>query len=167
VTRKVLCFAYGSNMLTKRIRARVSSASVLCTGFISGHRLTFDKISRDRSGKCDAEHTKARSDRVYGVVYEIDVRQKGYLDAAEGLGTGYAEKIATVTAKHKEITASLYYATQKDAVLKPYHWYKEFVLAGAREHNLPDAYVEQIESVDSIEDPDPHRRAKNEKILHG
>ena len=40
--------------------------------------------------------------------------------------------------------AVVYIATNKDPVLPPYHWYKEFVVRGAEDHGLPDDYVERI-----------------------
>lgn len=121
----------------------------------------------DGSGKCDAEATNLVDDRTDGVLYEIDQAQKGALDAAEGLDRGYAEKTVTVVAGDSEITALMYYATRKDRALKPYNWYKQFVIAGAREHSLPSDYVAEIEWVESIEDLCAKRRAKNELILRG
>jgi hypothetical protein len=52
----VLYFAYGSNMLTRRLRdpARAPSARVLATGYVTGRRLVFDKAGQDGSGKPDS-----------------------------------------------------------------------------------------------------------------
>jgi hypothetical protein len=42
--------------------------------------------------------------------------------------------------------------------IPPYSWYKDFVLAGAAEHQLPPEYVEsRIRAVHAIGDPDPQR----------
>ena len=56
---KILYFAYGSNMFSRRLKhsTRVPSAEVVGVGSIKGYRLTFDKRSNDGSGKCDAEAT--------------------------------------------------------------------------------------------------------------
>ena len=150
---EILIFAYGSNMLSRRLRERAPSARPVGTGFISEHRLTFDKVSTDGSGKCDAEKTGLSDDRVYGVVYKMDDSDKPALDHAEGLGHGYAEKSVTVITDGGLRTASTYYATHKDKSLMPYHWYKKLVLAGAREHSLPVDYVAGIESVESVKTP--------------
>ena len=40
---------------------------------------------------------------------------------------------------------------------KPYHWYKEQVVQGAREHGLPEGYIKKIADVESIPDQDPER----------
>ena len=56
-----LYFAYGSNMLTRRLTAPARAPLALATGtvFAEGRRLTFDKVSTDGSGKYDR---KRRSD---------------------------------------------------------------------------------------------------------
>lgn len=164
---KILYFAYGSNMLVKRLRqkSRAPSTTRLDVGYISGYRLTFDERSVDGSGKCDAEDTGLPDDRVYGVVYEINGTEKTLLDSAEGLGSGYAQKIMEVTSDHANYQAVTYCATEKDPSLKPYSWYKEYVLAGAREHRLPPEYLAMIEKVECTEDPDPIRCAKERAIL--
>ncbi len=161
----MLYFAYGSNMLSTRLRARVPSAVLRGKGYVCGYRLTFDKQSADGSGKCDAEATHVPECCVYGVVYEIDADQKAALDRAEGLGRGYAEKIVEVISGNATLHAVTYYATRKDPSLRPYHWYKDYVLAGARENSLPVEYIKLIESIESVEDPDADRGGRNKAVL--
>jgi hypothetical protein len=60
----------------------------------------------------------------------------------------------------EEITVRTYIAdaTFIDNSLRPYSWYKDFVLAGAEEHQLPPAYVKSyITAVRAIRDPDLRR----------
>lgn len=52
-----LNFAYGSNMLTDRLRERVPSARPVAVARLAGHSLRWHKVSIDGSGKCDAEAT--------------------------------------------------------------------------------------------------------------
>jgi hypothetical protein len=49
--------------------------------------------------------------------------------------------------------------------LYPYAWYKRYVLAGAREHNFPSAYISEIEAVRARPDPKPERSAAHEPLL--
>jgi hypothetical protein len=49
----VLIFAYGSNMLERRLTARTPSAIPVGTAYVEEYRLTFDKVSTDGSGKCE------------------------------------------------------------------------------------------------------------------
>ncbi len=155
----MLCFAYGSNMSTARLRARTPSARVVAVAVLAEYRLAFHKRSRvDGSAKCDAAYTGRHEDRVIGVVFEIPNHEKPLLDAVEGLGAGYEQRQVSVTlADGQERHAQIYYATDVDESLKPYDWYREHVLIGAREHGLPADYIASIELVESAPDPDRER----------
>jgi gamma-glutamylcyclotransferase len=165
---RVRYFAYGSNMLTVRLRERVPSTTAISIGQLVGHALRWDKRSRrDGSGKCDAEATGRQDDVVWGVVFELDPKDKPALDKAEGLGAGYMEKKVTVLTEAGPVTAVTYYATDKDASLRPYHWYKALVIAGAREHGLPVSYRSRLELVVTVSDPNPTRASKHKELLSG
>jgi gamma-glutamylcyclotransferase len=85
----MLYFAYGSNMCTARLRARVPSARPIAAACLENHRFAFHKISDDDSGKGDAFYTGEPADFVWGVVFDIDEGEKPRLDRHEGLGFGY------------------------------------------------------------------------------
>src|SRR5690606_34185064 len=80
-------FAYGSNMLSARLKQRCPSARALGVAQLSGYALRWHKSSTDGSGKCDVVHDNART--VFGVVFEIDASELAALDQAEGRGHGY------------------------------------------------------------------------------
>lgn len=155
----MLYFAYGSNMSTARLRARVPSAEVRGRARLPGHALRFHKASEaDGSAKCDACATGVPADAVLGVVFRIDPAERRHLDRAEGLGVGYAVKEVEVhLAAGGNVAAFTYYAVAIDPTLRPFHWYKEHVLRGAAEHALPGPYRAAIEAVASIADPQPYR----------
>lgn len=154
-------------MLTRRLTAtdRAPSAKPVRVGYLQGRCLTFDKVSRDGSGKCDAEVTGRETDRVYGVVFEIALADKVALNDAEGLGNGYANESVEVVVGEERIEVEAYIATRKQPALRPYHWYKALTVAGALEHRLPKGYVEWLRTFESIDDPDEERQAKNEALL--
>jgi gamma-glutamylcyclotransferase (GGCT)/AIG2-like uncharacterized protein YtfP len=154
----MLYFAYGSNMSGRRLQQRVPSARVHGTALLVAHRLVFHKAGRDGSAKCDAAPSAGINDRVIGVIYRMDPRHKPLLDAAEGLDQGYAQKTVTLRTSDGLISqAFTYYATHVDPQLKPFSWYKEHVLRGAREHALPEPYVASIAAIVAVEDPDATR----------
>lgn len=159
-------FAYGSNMSLARLRGRVSSAERLGCFSLSEHVLRFHKSSKDGSGKCDAYFTSNTDDAIYGVVFKIDPLEKSALDKAEGLGLGYDEKEVTVVANDgTSLSAITYYATNFDESLKPYSWYVNHVLIGAREASLPAAYIDtKIATIEMVEDSDRKRDAKQRAI---
>src|SRR6266481_4327400 len=168
IRARVRYFAYGSNMLTARLRERVPSATAIGIGQLVGHALRWDKRSwRDGSGKCDAEATSRRDDVVWGVVFELDPEDKPALDKAEGLGAGYMEKMIKVLTEAGPVTAVTYYATDKDTSLHPYHWYKALVIAGAREHGLPAGYRSRLELVVTVSDHNPTRAGMSGDPLSG
>ena len=108
----ILYFAYGSNMSTLRLKARVPSSDVLGTAQLHGHTLVFHKESVDGSAKCHIEYTQDPHHIVRGVVYRILISEKSNLDKVEGLGSGYEEKQVSVIMPHGEsINAYNYYAT--------------------------------------------------------
>ena len=106
-TDTFLYFAYGSNMLTRRLRApdRAPSAVAVTRGYVTARRLTFHKPGRDGSGKCDAQASTDHEDRVYGVVFQVALRDKPALDRAEGLGNGYHEEILEVITSARILSA--------------------------------------------------------------
>ncbi len=154
-------FAYGSNMSTPRLRARLPRAQRLATARLPGYRLTFAKRGADGSGKCDAEATGQATDVVYGVLWELAADDGAILDRIEGRGHGYERRQVTLQdADGENVEAFLYVATDIDRDLPPYAWYREHVLRGAREHGLPAGYIQGIEAVPTITDPDTTRCAR-------
>lgn len=150
----MLYFSYGSNMSIKRIKDRVPSASFISTATLCKHDLRFHKRGKDGSAKCDAFETGYDKHAVIGVVFDISESEKPELDHKEGLGYGYEEKLVQVKTHAGEIIeATTYYATKIDPALKPYHWYKQHVLVGARGFDLPDYYVASIANIEAVFDP--------------
>jgi gamma-glutamylcyclotransferase len=165
MTDRFVYFAYGSNMLTLRLRKRTPSAVPVGIGFIEGHRLAFEKVSTDGSGKCHIASTNDPGDRVYGVLFTIDTREAPDLDVAEGLGSGYQKAEVRVVTPAGAQVALAYIADNTNSLLLPYDWYKGFVVRGAIEHSLPAAYVRRLQTAESQPDPNERRRSRNEAVL--
>lgn len=122
------------------------------------HQLVFHKHGRDDSAKCDVHHTGDIAHTVIGRLFEIDEIEKSHLDRAEGFGAGYNEKFIHVfDTKGRAVRAITYWATAINKRLKPFTWYKQHVLVGALETNLPKEYVNSIKAVPAIEDHDNER----------
>jgi hypothetical protein len=154
-------------MCTGRLQRRVPSARPLFVAQLRCHVLRFHKRSTDGSGKADSEYTGKESDVVRGVLFELDAAEKGALDEAEGLGSGYEEK--TVSLRDyigQTYSATTYFASDnhKDRNLRPYSWYLRFVLEGAKQHSLPAEYMKLIDAVEAIEDPNHARDSRNRQI---
>jgi gamma-glutamylcyclotransferase (GGCT)/AIG2-like uncharacterized protein YtfP len=164
---KLYYFAYGSNMCTGQLRRRVPSGKPVFVARLQAHRLRFHKKSTDGSGKADAEYTGNHADLVWGVVFEIESDQKPDLDRAEGLGQGYEEKqITPKDCADQSYQAWMYFASEshKTAGLRPYSWYLRFVVEGAKQHALPPDYLAFLAQVESVEDQDRVRDARERVI---
>ena len=70
--RSMHYFAYGSNMLRRRLETRTPAAVRAGTGRLAGYRLRFNKLGRkDQTAKCNIEESPKNADHVLGVVYPI------------------------------------------------------------------------------------------------
>ena len=169
-------FGYGSNMLLKKLRSRCPSVDVIGVCRTKGYTLKFHKVShaiskknriRDISGKGDMVPSESETDEVYGVLFSIDKSEESSLDKAEGYPKyGYDKKpIDVITIKGEKYRPVMYFANDIDPKKKPYHWYKEQVVQGAREHGLPEDYIKKIKVVESIPDQDQEREKDQSKHL--
>lgn len=158
-------FAYGSNMLTRRLRERTPSARVIGAATLAGFELRWHKVSKDGSAKCDIVRSVAAGACVHGVLFEIALHDKPALDLAEGIGMGYREERVQVDGTHGAVEAWTYRATNIDPLALPYTWYKAIVVAGAREHGLPAGYVDALDAVRTKVDPRPERTAQNMQMV--
>ena len=129
---------------------------------LPAHDLLFNKKSTDdKSGKANvAAH--AGSD-VWGVLYTIPDADLDKLDKGEG---GYRRVRLSLRLTNNTNTDAWVYVAKKpedDPALRPYTWYKRFLVEGAREHSLPEDYIAQLERIDAVADTDERRdREKRE-----
>jgi hypothetical protein len=150
-----------------RLLERVPSAQWVGRTELRYHRLAFQKKGRDGSSKCNLVCTGEESDGVYGAIYQMDSAHKKALDSFEGNGNGYHNSQLTVELHGKEYSCFTYFAQQSyiENNLKPYHWYKNLVVLGAKHLQFPDGYVRSIELIESVEDPDETRRKHHEQLI--
>lgn len=165
-SRQLHYLAYGSNLHPLRLRERVPSAALLGLVRVPGRTLRFHKRGQDQSAKCDLVPT-AKGVPAFAALYTLAARDKPRLDAAEGAGRGYDEAILEVTLSGAAFGPFVYLAapTHVEPTLRPFHWYKRLVIAGARHHRLPPEYLSLLEAVPSVPDPDADRARRHEGLL--
>lgn len=146
---KSLYFAFGSNMFNTRMRHRVQSAEVIYVGRLDNHCLTFHKRGIDSTGKCSVEESEG--DAVWGVLYRIKNSEIASLDKAEG--SGY-DKIELYVQTPEGVKRAFIYKAKEDSMIEamPTEWYRDIVLAGAKENGLPAEYIEQIAMIEACPD---------------
>jgi len=165
-------FAYGSNMLEARLKhpSRVPSATCVGVGVLVGFKLRFHKIGKDGSGKCNALETGDDEDSVYGVVFDVAEKDRPVLDGVEDLERGgYSRRRVDLImeADASRCLAECYLANPEfiDDTLHPFGWYKALVIAGAREHDLPEDHIRLLEAFPSVGDGDRLRVMEAKRIL--
>jgi cation transport regulator ChaC len=162
---QVTYFAYGSNMSSKRLLARVPSARFYAKAVLRGHQLRFHKHSHvDNSAKCDAFKTGDPDDVTHGILFQFAADEQANLDRCEGEGYKITQ-VEVEIEDGRRVQALTYLAIQIAPSLRPYPWYKRHVLEGAREHALPAEYIAWIEAVETQEDPN-RQRSQHELTIH-
>ncbi len=156
-------FAYGSNMCSGRFRdyGVFPEESGQCA-VLEGYRLVFNKRSRDGSGKANVE--RHEDSEVWGVLYSVSDGDLTTLD--EGEGRGYRRlQLVVRNEGREEINCWVYVATEPSGdPLRPYSWYKRFLVEGAREHALPPEYVVSLENIEAAEDANRKRDAEKRAL---
>ena len=158
-------FAYGSNMLTTRLKARCAGAIPIGRAVAEVTAIEFSKRSTDGSGK--ATLRPKVGGRTAGVLFEIPIAELGQLDCHEGVASGYERRDAfsvRLVDDDAMVQAVAYLATSPDNSLKPYDWYLALVIAGACEHRLGDDYLSELRRVAYMLDPNDSHKTRAEAI---
>ena len=153
-------------MNQNRLAQRIGDFVNLGVACLVDYQLVFHKRGGDDSGKCTV-HPYPGS-HVWGVVFEINPAQKETLDFHEGVGHGYDAVYKQVLINNRGHNCLLYQAQlgASDDGLRPFDWYKNFVLSGARQNGLPEDYIKMIEKIQILSDSDKNRARLNWQILN-
>lgn len=149
-------FAYGSNMcLGRLLDYKVHPEGPGQPAQLRGYVLRLNKLGRRRgrrSGKGNIEQCAAET--VWGVLYKIPDHELTVLDAGEG--PGYQRVRLRVESSDGPVDAWVHVAKEpsNDPDLRPYGWYKRFIVEGARSHDLPAEYIAKLEAIEAVDDPD-------------
>ncbi len=164
-----LCyFAYGSNMLTERLKKRCPGAVSTERAYADDWTVEFSKPSKDCSGK--ATLRRKTGSRTPGMLFEIPEAEVCCLDNYEGVRKGY-ERCDSFSVRIAEgdkiVKVATYLATCTKPDLKPYDWYLALVIAGAREYILDEDHHAMLHLVAYKPDPccDRQERRRAIKVL--
>jgi len=136
-------FAYGSNMCTQRLRARIPAATPIGRACWPGMRLAFNKVGQDGSGKANLVEDPAAE--AWGVLFTIPHPDWPSLDEFE---PGYVRvECAVVLESGENFAAQVYLGVGELCETPPHDWYREHLHRGAIEHGLPDEIVDMIRSL--------------------
>jgi hypothetical protein len=157
-------FAYGSNMFLAKLRETVPSAHYFNIGKITGYKFCINKYSKDGSGKANIVATSDTNDEIIGIIFNIDKSEKERLDISEN---GYEViELEAETLNEETLEVLLYSATDPQKIrdnLRPYDWYKEFIIRGAKLYKLPEYYIKNTLEVTCQAMPDVKEKRSKEK----
>ncbi len=132
-------FAYGSNLKTARLVARVPSAEPVGLGWLLDYRWRCNKRGADGSAKANIEPCPGA--RVPGVLFAVDAAGFDTLDAYEG---GYRRIEVEIERAGTRVAAQTYLSERTLGDERPTAAYRALMLDGAREHGLPASFVAQL-----------------------
>lgn len=147
-------FAYGSNLLKDQMIERTGGIGHVDypprIARLENHRLVFERL--EDTGPAFA-NIRSPGDGVLGVVYRCSRAELERLDHFE---QGYERQAIEVTDQQDEVLAAAAYIippSQSAAFARPQNDYLARIVAGARQHGLPEPYVHQIIAVAGSEMP--------------
>ena len=140
-----LYFAYGSNMASSQLAAWGTEHRALGAAELANHRIAFLRRSiRWKAGAADIVQTPGES--VWGVLWELPFGATA-LDRKEAAGDAYRRRAVTVRLNGETFTAMAYEVIEKEPrEVPPRREYLDLMLAGAREHQLPETWLQRIEA---------------------
>ncbi|PZC76375.1 hypothetical protein B5X24_HaOG204742 [Helicoverpa armigera] len=145
-------FAYGSNLLTKRLHVQNPSANFYSAAKLKDYRLDFNMQTEAWQGAV-ATIVEDEGKEVWGAVWTISNDQMHHLDDQEGVAEGlYFPKNVTVTTRNGQyLVARTYIEVHNPNITvnpwdlpperRPSNTYLEVIALGAIESRLPAEYI--------------------------
>lgn len=163
----ILYLAYGSNLHPERLRRRVGTTELIDVVRLSDWRLCFDKRGGDGSAKANLRPAPGTGMHAWAALHALDAGQWRVLDRCEGLGHGYETLRFDVLVDGRIMPALAYLSpsqwTSDD--MRPFDWYRDLIVAGARYLGVPEADVARIAATPSVTDPVNARAGERFRLL--
>ncbi|XP_050463249.1 gamma-glutamylcyclotransferase-like [Cataglyphis hispanica] len=153
-----LYFAYGSNLLAKRIHLNNPTAKMKDIGYIKNFRLDFQRYSKRWHG-ASATIVETKNSIVWGVIWELDKCNLPTLDCQEGVQDNiyHVMSVNVETLNGTTLNCRVYqqcnnpkeYIKPADLPIdrRPSPLYLNMILKGAQENNIPDDYIEFLKTI--------------------
>jgi cation transport regulator ChaC len=155
-------FGYGSNTergtFLGRRRMRPIEVRV---GRLDGFELRFD-LGVGPAERGVANVAARAGDHVWGVLWRISAEQAEHLDRSEGLHRGFYRRLAVEVhcGPGEAVPAFTYHSPRGRPGRKPSRRYLGLLLAGARQHGLPDAWIERLRAFELARDERDPRQGR-------
>ena len=147
---RALYFAYGSNLSTRRLVARVPSAAAVGRARLRDYAFRLDKPGRDGSAKANLVAEPGAA--VWGVLFSLEASEWPRLDACEG---GYRRIAVSLQTEGGPVErAETYLSDRRDAEPLAFPSYVAWMIEGAREHALPEPWCAMLAGLPTRPEPD-------------
>jgi cation transport regulator ChaC len=139
--RRLYYFAYGSNMWSRQLSERGVRVHEKFKCVLRGFRFRYNKKSHAGTSKANIEDSF--QDEVQGVCFEIDEDALPRLSEYE---KGYNQKCVCVNMSQGKLVICKTFLSQSvfDEPVAPDPEYVQRILAGAKEHGLPEQYIKDV-----------------------
>lgn len=149
----ILHFAYGADMNPGQIAERCSRAEMVAVARLPDHALSFHGHSQTWDGGEEAAVPRPGHD-LYGVVYELSASDADSLDASQGVrlnGTGsyFHSPAEVIGLDGRRFDVVLHKKDRLGVFRAPSTEYLDYIIAGARGHGLPAAYVDALQWIET------------------
>ncbi|XP_062925919.1 gamma-glutamylcyclotransferase-like [Mobula hypostoma] len=146
-----LYFAYGSNLLQRRLRLLNPSAVRVSAACLKGYKLAFGNWNRseNRWGGGVATILPSPDDEVWGVVWRLKHNDRQSLDHQEGVHKGIYSPIEVKVQRQdtgEELICLSYQMNNFNSNLTS-PLYKKVIIKGARENGLPTEYLKKLDTI--------------------
>lgn len=136
-------FAYASNLKSSVLKQRVGSTlQNFIPGRLPDYGFRFNK--RNEDGTARANILVSDSEDVFGVLYRIDEKYRDVLLKTE---PGYGLIEVSVETAHGNEQAYTFISDEDTEGIYPDKEYLKTILTGAKEHALPEEYIDFIKSL--------------------
>jgi gamma-glutamylcyclotransferase len=146
ISDALLCFSYGSNMSTAYLRETCPGAVPVMRGELANHRIEFRRYSNDLRGGLSTI-MPAPGELVPGVLFRVPRAEIEALDLLEDVDKGlYRRETHLVLGSDGDWhRAELYRVARPRGPFAPSSRYVGWMIDGAREHGLDQAYIASLE----------------------
>nr|KAG5712967.1 hypothetical protein BaRGS_021761 [Batillaria attramentaria] len=139
-----LYFGYASNMLKERLTSNKLNVVFKCVAKLEGYELQFCGEGKGWHGAMASIQEKPGS-HIWGVVWQLNQADQERLNRQEST---FTPKEVDVTSTDNQVYRCRVYTQELRATGKPSPHYKDIILRGARQNNLPEGYIKCLESVE-------------------
>ena len=149
-------FGYGSNLLQERIKLSNKSAEFVGTGVVTDYKLGFYRYS-DRWKGATATIDNIKGEQVIGCVWTMLESDLENIDAQEGVPQNVYRPIyldikmlnPSSINDSQTLNCRSYQIVDTSSPGEPSDAYKNVIISGAEQNNLPSDYIQKLKNIKS------------------